>query len=620
MGRIYIKPEEIVFYNNKEYKIKKVISFNQVEIKNLETNDIEHVSINNLSKKPDSKEKVYLDNYSEQEWSEALRRYEIIKDLVFVKRTKQEVETVGKKYGYSYVTLYEWIKIYEQTQDKSSLVPNTSNRGKKGSRLDPKVDKVIDEVLEDLFLNKQKYSFRRIYNKIYTACKHLKLEPPHENTVRNRIDKLDEKTVVKKRYGYKKAQEQFKNYDGEFPEGNYPLEFVQIDHTPLDIIVVDSIHREPIGRPYLTLAIDVYSRMIVGMYLSLQEPGYFNVSQCLFSIFTQKDNLLRKYGINTDWNIFGVPRIIGVDNGSDLVSSDMQRVCDEYGITLMKRPVARPQFGAHVERVLGTINSEVHNLPGTTKSNIFEKGDYKSDKEAMYNLEELTKWLINYIVKIYHKEYHSGILTTPEKKYMKGIMGDDENPGIGFLPPIIDNLEEVKISLLPTEFRTIQKDGISLDGITYYSDVLRHWIGKKDSKGKAITHKIKRDPLNIQRIYFYDSELKEYFEIPYRRLYAPVMTLWDLYAVKQHFKNQKINNYNENDIFEAYEQLSQLENDVKERHTSFHKRKKSKKSIKRNELKKTLEEVKELSSSSHFDNLFNDIEIYDVTTEGKENE
>ena len=98
------------------------------------------------------------------------------------------------------------------------------------------------------------------------------------------------------------------------------------------------------------------------------------------------------------------------------------------------------------------------------------------------------------------------------------------------------------------------------------------------------------------------------------------MTLWDLYAVKQHFKNQKINNYNENDIFEAYEQLSQLENDVKERHTSFHKRKKSKKSIKRNELKKTLEEVKELSSSSHFDNLFNDIEIYDVTTEGKENE
>ncbi len=620
MGKVYIKPDEVVFYNNKEYKIKKVISFNQVEIQNLETNDIEYVSINNLSKNPNSKDKVYLDNYSEQEWAEALRRYEIIKDLIFVKRTKQEVEIVGKKYGYSYVTLYEWIKIYEQTQDKSSLVPNTSNRGKKGSRLDSRVDKVINEVLEDLFLNKQRYSFKRIYNKIYTSCKHLKLEPPHENTVRNRIEKLDEKTVVKKRYGYKKAQEQFGNYDGEFPEGNYPLEFVQIDHTPLDIIVVDSIYRRPLGRPYLTLAIDVYSRMIVGMYISLQEPGYFNVSQCLFSIFTQKDNLLRKYGIDADWNIFGIPRIIGVDNGSDLVSSDMQRVCDEYGITLMKRPVARPQFGAHIERVFGTINSEIHNLPGTTNSNIVEKGDYKSDKEAMYTLEELTKWLIKYIVTIYHKEYHSGILTTPEKKYIQGIMGDDENPGIGFLPPIVDNLEEVKISLLPTHFRTIQKDGISLDGITYYSDVLRHWIGRKDSNGKAITYKIKRDPLNIQKIYFYDSELKEYFEIPYRKIYAPVMTLWDLYAVKQYLKNQKINNYNEEDIFEAYEHLSQLEYDVKEKHKNFNKQNKSKNNIKRNEIKIPADESKDLSASSNFENLFNDIEIYDVTTEGEENE
>ena len=617
MGKIDMKPGSIVFYDNEQHQINKIISFNQVEIQNLQTNDILHVSLTTLSSKFNPKEKKYLDNYSEEEWNEALKRYEIIKDLVFVKRTKKDVELVGEKNGYSYVTLYEWIKLYEQTENKSSLVPNISKRGKKGSRLNPAIDNVINDVLEDLFLNKQRYSFKRVYNKIYTLCKHLKLNPPHENTVRNRIEKLDQKTVVKKRYGYKEAQKQFQNFEGEFPEGNYPLEFVQIDHTPLDIRVVDSIHREPLGRPYLTLAIDVYSRMIVGMYLSLQEPGYFNVSQCLFSIFTQKDNLLSKYEIDGDWNIFGIPRIIGVDNGSDLVSSDMQRVCDEYGITLMKRPVARPQFGAHVERVLGTINSEVHNLPGTTKSNIIEKGDYNSDKEAMFTLEELTKWLIEYIVNIYHKKFHSGIETTPEERYMQGIMGDDQNAGIGFLPPLMDNLEEVKISLLPTEFRTIQKDGISLDGITYYSDVLRHWIGKKDRKGKVISHKIKRDPLNIQKIYFYDSELEEYFEIPYRKLYAPVMTLWDLYAVKQYLKNKKINNYNEDDIFEAYEKLSQIENDIKTKHSAFHKNEKSKKRTKINEIRKKVEET---MSSSHFDTLFDDIEIYDVTTEGKNNE
>lgn len=370
MGKIDLKPDSIVFYNDEKYRINRIISVNQVEIENLHTSEIISTFIDNLSsKKSDLKEKKYLDNYSDQEWEEARKRYEIIKDLVFVKRTKADVELVGNKYGYSYVTLYEWIKKYEQTEDRTSLIPNTAKRGKKGARLESKVEQVISEVLEEIYLNKQRYSFRRVYNKIYISCKHLNLQPPHENTVRNRIDNLDQKRVVKKRYGHKEAQKQFQNYEGKFPEGNYPLEFVQIDHTPLDIMVVDSIHREPLGRPYLTLAIDVYSRMIAGVYLSLQEPGYFNVSQCLYNIFTKKDNLLRKYWITGDWNISGIPRIIGVDNGADLVSSDMQRVCYEKDITLMKRPVARPQFGAHVERVFGTINQEIHNLAGTTKPN-----------------------------------------------------------------------------------------------------------------------------------------------------------------------------------------------------------------------------------------------------------
>ena len=254
----------------------------------------------------------------------------------------------------------------------------------------------------------------------------------------------------------------------------------------------------------------------------------------------------------------------------------------------------------------------MHNLVGTTFSNISEKGAYKSDKEAMYTLEELTEWLLHYIVNIYHKKFHSGIEMTPEHKYMKGLIGDDETAGIGYLPSVIDNLEEVKISLLPTEYRTVQKDGITLDGISYYSDVLRHWIGKKDSQKSKIKHKIKRDPLNIQKIYFYDTELKEYFEIPYRKLYAPVMTLWDLYAVKKYLKDKKIENYNEDDIFEGYEQLNKIENRVKEEHLK-HSKNTSKQKItplKSDEIKKD----STILASEHFDTLFDDIEIYDITS------
>src|SRR5215471_20098288 len=43
---------------------------------------------------------------------------------------------------------------------------------------------------------------------------------------------------------------------------------VQIDHTEIDIIVVDELARTPLpGRPWLTLAIDVFSRVVTGLHV-----------------------------------------------------------------------------------------------------------------------------------------------------------------------------------------------------------------------------------------------------------------------------------------------------------------------------------------------------------------
>lgn len=612
MGKIDLKKDALVFFENEPYRIIRIASLSEVMIKHEKSKKIITVNIEKLSSKiMEQCSQDHIDNYSEKEWEEAKKRYEIIKDLVFVKRTRKGVEEIAKQNNQSAVTIYSWIKIYEQTSQVSSLVPKTSQRGKKGSRLNNQTEAIVQEILSELYLSKQRYGFRKIYNRIARECKKINLEAPHENTVRNRIDAINPKEAMKKRYGHKMAKEKFSNFDGEYPEGNYPMDVVQIDHTPLDIIVVDKIHRKPLGRPYLTLAIDTYSRMIAGVYISLQAPGYFNVSQCLLSVFTKKDVFLQGQEVDGEWNIYGLPRVIHVDNGADLVSSDMQRVCDEYGITLLKRPVARPQFGAHVERVLGTINKEVHNLSGTTFSNITQKGDYNSQKEASFTLEELIKWLTQYIVNIYHKKYHHGIDMSPEDKYIKGIIGDDETAGTGILPPIIDDLDNIKISLLPTYYRSIQKDGISLDGITYYSDVLRHWIGATNETKNKIQHKIKRDPLNIQKIYFYDPEIKEYFDVPYRKMYAPVMTLWDLYAVKRYLKDKKISNYSEDNLFEAYELLEKMEQAVADTHKKQSLRKSKPPTT--SQIKSNEAIDKKENSVNDFDSLFDDIKIFEVT-------
>jgi hypothetical protein len=53
---------------------------------------------------------------------------------------------------------------------------------------------------------------------------------------------------------------------GHAPPVRFPLELVQVDHTPMALILVDPLDREPIGRPWLTVAIDVQSRWFAKPY------------------------------------------------------------------------------------------------------------------------------------------------------------------------------------------------------------------------------------------------------------------------------------------------------------------------------------------------------------------
>jgi putative transposase len=615
MSKLDLSIGSKVFYNNDEYKVVKAVDFKTLSIQALNDADkIIDVAINDLSSKP-KKEKVQLDAYSDEEWNEAKSKYEAIKDLVFRKRTRQEVEEVATKHNVTAMTIYRWIKSYEGSEKISSLISNKHKRGKKGSRINAVTDKIIEEVIEEFYLTKQRIGFPKIYKKIKTECKKIDADIPHENTVRNRIKAIDLEFSMKKRFSTKKANEKYSNFEGEYPEGNFPLEVYQVDHTQLDIMVVDSVYRKPIGRPYLTLALDVYSRMVAGFYISLQAPGYFSVSQCLYNAFLPKDEFLKEYEVEGEWEIYGIPSKYAVDNGKDLIGLDMQRVCDEFGMTMVRRPVGRPQFGAHVERVLGTINKEVHNLQGSTFSNIQEKGEYDSAKQATFTLDEIIKWISEFIVNVYHKRMHHGIGMTPQQKYRLGIFGDDESPGTG-LPPIIEDKESVKIALLPAFYRTVQKNGITLDGITYYSDVLRTWINKEDEKGNKLKFKVKRDPLNIQKLYFYDPELKEYFELNYRKLHAPKMTLWDMLAAKRYLKEQNIKEINEDDIFDAYDRLSELEKEAK--HKTIKKKLRKSKAPKMTELeakKKTKDNESQAQSKKEddaFDELFSDIQTFDI--------
>jgi putative transposase len=86
-----------------------------------------------------------------------------------------------------------------------------------------------------------------------------------------RIARLDPRLVKRGRHGAKAAHDAFGPVGGAY-DVTEPLAVMQIDHTPVDAIVVDSLTRKAIARPWLTLAIDVATRVVMGKRVA-EAPG-----------------------------------------------------------------------------------------------------------------------------------------------------------------------------------------------------------------------------------------------------------------------------------------------------------------------------------------------------------
>ena len=129
-----------------------------------------------------------------------------------------------------------------------------------------------------------------------------------------------------------------------------PLDVVQIDHTLVDLIVVDEVTRSPIGRPVLTLAIDIHTRVVTGFYLGLDHPSILRAGVCVAQPVFEKGTWLAQRGIDLPWPVSGLPRAVHVDNASEFHSSAFTRALEDFGVEVIYRPIARPHFGGHPGR------------------------------------------------------------------------------------------------------------------------------------------------------------------------------------------------------------------------------------------------------------------------------
>ena len=454
----------------------------------------------------------------DEAWAQARHRTEIIGPLAALEVVGHEAaDEAAQALGLSRRQVYVLIRRARQgTGLVTDLTPGRSGGGKGKGRLPEPVERIIRELLQKRFLTKQKRSLAAFHREVAQACKTQKLPVPARNTVAQRIAGLHPAKIARSRGGQDAARP-LQGAGGIPPEVTMPLEQVQIDHPVIDLIVVDERDRQPIGRPYLTLAIDVFTRCVLGMVVTLEAPSAVSVGLCLAHAACDKRPWLEGLNVEMDWPMSGKPRLLYLDNAAEFKSEALRRGCEQHGIRLDYRPPGQPHYGGIVERIIGTAMQMIHDeLPGTTFSNPGQRGEYDSEKMATLTLRELERWLA-LAVGTYHGSVHNGLLQPPAARWAEAV----ERVGV---PAVVTRPTAFLVDFLPVIRRTLTRTGFVIDHIHYYADALKPWIARRERLPAFL---IRRDPRDISRIWVLEPEGQHYLEIHYRTLSHPAVTLWE---------------------------------------------------------------------------------------------
>lgn len=562
-----------VTQGDREYVVTRVVDLDKVLAKELASGELVVLSLNaldapqKLKTANEGREKqLELESVTSDEWKVAEDRLRAIEPLLERRsaRTKQDYLDAAKRAGVSQPTIYRWLQNYQSTELLSSLLNTKRDGGSEKSRLREDVKLILDDFLNTKFLSLQKFSPAAAAREIRRLCSNAGIDPlPSHTTVYRHIEWMSEEVKLRKREGPKAAREAFGVSEGSIPDADWPLAMVQIDHTLLPVMLVDDEHRKPITRPWITLAIDCYSRVCVGFYLTLDPPSAMSTGMCVSHALLTKDTWLARLGLtDVTWPFYGTMDVLHMDNAKEFRGDMLRVAAKEYNISLNFRRVKVPHYGGHIERLMGTVSQGLKEISGTTFSNPKEKGVYDAEGNACMTFDEIERWLVLFFVR-YHIDIHRGIGTTPKAKWTEGLVGTKKLPGRG-LPLVRKDVEKVRIDFMPFDERTIQDYGIVIDEIHYFHDVLRPWVNAMDPDHPREKRKFRfrYDPQDISQRYFFDPLAQRYFAIPYRDSSLPPVSIWEHRAARVRAKELGIPGYSERDIFDLITKQREIEEEA----------------------------------------------------------
>ena len=387
-------------------------------------------------------------------------------------------------------------------RDARALVQRDDDKGNRERRYPAAVLDLVDQAVDEIYMRRERNTIEATLEHAQILVKRentglpseLHLPSPTRSLVKTSIQNVPAYDRAVARYGRDVANNKFRHVRGNIRVARI-LERVEIDHTDIDKIVLHDTTLMPLGRPYLTMAVEVFSRAVLGFYIGFEPPSYSTVAQCLKHAILPKIGLRDEFPeLLNEWPCFGIPELIVVDNGQEFHSLSFESACQTMGMEIQYAGRKEGWGKPHIERLLRYVNHNcIHRIPGTTFSSVEERGDYDSLKNATLTLSELRGILVKWVVDYYHQRGHGTLEEPPARVWEKHF----EPAAVPLMPSVSD----LDVFLGAAQERSLSHKGILINNLQYSNPALGEL---RRRLGETMRVNVRYNPTDVGCIYVID--------------------------------------------------------------------------------------------------------------------
>lgn len=431
-----------------------------------------------------------------------------------------------------------WLKQYKEAEQLwengyVGLLPKRAAKGNRICKLPSRTKELMDQFIENEYENVKQKTKISVFGLLEKMCEDMGVVAPSYKTFLKVLNNRPQYEQILKRKGRRAAYNYEKfNWDLSMTvprHGDRPFEICHIDHTELIIELVSSKGKRNLGKPWLTILTDAFSRRFLAVYLTFDPPSYRSCMMVLRECVRRHNRL---------------PQTLVVDGGREFQSVYFDSFLARFECTKKTRPAAKARFGSVCERLFGTAQTQfISNLSGNTqltRDNVrVVTKDVNPKTHAIWTIGDLYSALYEYVYEIYDNMCHPALGQTPKEAFDTGMQL------CGFRPNrYIPFDEEFRIFTLPTTKKGNAKvhpsQGIKINNIYYWSNLFR------DPGAANSQVPVRYDPFNVGIAYAFVGGqwvqcISEYYSVLNGRTEREILLCTEELKRQKHLFNKQFN-------------------------------------------------------------------------------